>query len=419
MAVSLNESTQIICPNCGRRVDAQVWTIVDAAERPDLGETLRNEQLNCVRCPTCDARWVASTALLYHDPTLRRVYFAVPANTPEHRWRERAQELLYALVGALPDEQRLPYLGDVQLEQEIAGVRRAVLRRERVRRGTAPAQPSFGKPVESVLGALTPAPLAREAQREEAPQVTPANHPADTALADAIGALLAADDADEFQSVLTANPALLTDEGDALVHQLANTAYNQGEHTVSNALRELRATLARLRTGGTLLPPAAEPLANEVLEQAPTDLSTRAYQAVLQSDSPGTMAEATRDYPQLLEPWADDALAARSDAALEEGNERLAQAIEERREALAELREQVGNPTALLASVDMLLTTRSDDARAELLASNPVLLTDSAQAALANLAASAQAQGNAQLAANALASRTLLRTVRAGLEASS
>jgi hypothetical protein len=67
----------------------------------------------------------------------------------------------------------------------------------------------------------------------------------------------------------------------------------------------------------------------------------------------------------------------------------------------------------------MLLTTRSDDARAELLASNPVLLTDSAQAALANLAASAQAQGNAQLAANALASRTLLRTVRAGLEASS
>src|SRR5207244_12335553 len=56
--------------------------------------------------------------------------------------REQAQSLLYLLVGSLPEEQRRPYLGDVQIEQEVEGVRRAVLRRQGVRRSVPTPSPA-------------------------------------------------------------------------------------------------------------------------------------------------------------------------------------------------------------------------------------------------------------------------------------
>lgn len=416
MAVSSQEIIRLRCPNCQRAVDAGVWTLVDAAERPDLAASLRDETLNVAVCPACGQQWPASVPMLYHDPANRRVYFAVPADTDEHQWRERAQELLYALVGELPEDQRLPYLGDVQLEHEVAGVRRAVMRRERVRRGESPAQPSFGKSVETVIGKLkTP---AREPVAPAPPlPAAPAPAPVDSELADAVRDLLAADDEDEFAAILAANPTLLTDDGDALVHQLAEAAYGD-DRAISDALRELRATLVRMRSGGPTLPepqPAAAPESEP--EKFPVArLASLAFQALLHTTSPETLADAARDYPQLLEHWADDELFARMEAALEEGNERLAQAIDDRREELATLREELGSPAALQAALDALLAAQGDDARAEVLAAYPIVLTERAQVALQLLAQQAERQGNQQLASNAAASSELLRTVRAGLE---
>ncbi|HNP73251.1 MAG TPA: CpXC domain-containing protein, partial [Kouleothrix sp.] len=130
MAISRSETIRLRCPSCSAAFEAVAWALVDAAERPDLAAALRDGTLNLAECPRCGAVAPAGAALLFHDPASRRVYFAVPPDTGEHRWREQAQALLYELVGALPEDDRLPYLGDVQVEQELGGVRRAVLRRE-------------------------------------------------------------------------------------------------------------------------------------------------------------------------------------------------------------------------------------------------------------------------------------------------
>ncbi|KPV51257.1 hypothetical protein SE17_22270, partial [Kouleothrix aurantiaca] len=90
--------------------------------------------------------------------------------------------------------------------------------------------------------------------------------------------------------------------------------------------------------------------------------------------------------------------------------------IDDRREELATLREELGSPAALQAALDALLAAQGDDARAEVLAAYPIVLTERAQVALQSLAQAAERQGNQQLASNAAASRELLRTVRAGLE---
>lgn len=395
-------------------MSAEVWSLVDAAERPDLAAELRDATLNLVACPSCGSQFTANAALLFHDKASRRVYFAVPANVGEHIWREQAQALLYALVGSLPEEQQLPYLGDVQLEQELAGVRRAVLRRERGRR-TAGAPP-VGRPVESVLGALPasqPAPVAR----------TPAPAPAG-ALVEAVQSLLAADNQPEFDAILAAQPELLTEAGDAAIQQLAELAYGQGEREIADALRELRTGLGRLRRGEPAIAP--EPAETATAAELPPNppevpasavaLPDAAYQALLLVASPAALAEAARTYPVLLEIWADDALLARAEAALDEGNERLAQTIEDRREALAELREQASEPASLLQALHALMQAADDDAVAAVLLEHPMLLTDAAQAALPELASIARARGDAALAEYALACRALLHKVRAGLD---
>jgi hypothetical protein len=129
------------------------------------------------------------------------------------------------------------------------------------------------------------------------------------------------------------------------------------------------------------------------------------------------LSAAARDYPALLEDWADAALIARADTALEEGNERLAQAVEERREALAELRARLGAGDAIRAAVGVLLAAGAEEeALAGVLDEHPALLTDAAQDALATLVAEARAAGNIELAERAGARAALLRAVRAGLE---
>lgn len=411
MPISYSEYARLSCPSCRTGFAADVWTLIDAAERPDLAEALRDERLNIVDCPSCGFQGPAGAPLLYHEPAQRRVYFAVPPDVDEHRWREQAQALLYVLVGSLPEDARLPYLGDVQVEHELAGVRRAVLRRERGRRPGAPAQPPVGRSVEAVIG-RTPAP---------APPLAPSPAPADDTaeLVEAVRALVAADTPAEFAAIVAANPALLGEPGDALIEQLATIATQQGEPAVAAALREARAGLARLRAGGPLLAPAADPTPDSGPAPgtpAPPSLPDPAYQALLRVASPAALAEAARAFPALLEAWADDDLAARTEAALEEGNERLAQALDERREALAELHTQTNDPATLLAAVRALMEAEDDDAIADVLTIYPLLLTDTAQEALLGLAAGARAQGDDDLAEYAIGCRALLRQVRAGLE---
>lgn len=422
MPISQTEQIHLACPACGAGFEADVWTLVDAAERPDLSQALRDDALDVVACPSCGHRMAAGAPLLFHEPAGRRVYFAVPPGADEHAWRERAQQLLYALVAAIPEEQRLPYLGDVQVEHEVAGVRRALLRRER-RRSSAR---ETGGQADKQAGAAEPRRVA------DAPVVPPAASAPDESLAEAVRALLAADTEAEFAAIIAAHSELRGPAGDDAIRQLADLAYGQGHPDIAAALREVRSVLGRMRAGqppmirassdsapgqqtadSALVPDRAEHSEPEAQSFA---LSDTAYQALLQVGSQDELVAAARDYPALLDAWADEDLAARIDAALEEGNERLARAIETRSEELSELRARLGAPDALAKAVDAVMAAGGEDALADTLAQYPILLGEAAQRALAGMSAGARARGDQQAAALADERSALLRTVRAGLE---
>ncbi|HEU5088215.1 MAG TPA: hypothetical protein VFT99_12245, partial [Roseiflexaceae bacterium] len=146
-------------------------------------------------------------------------------------------------------------------------------------------------------------------------------------------------------------------------------------------------------------------------------LSDRAYHALIMAASVDDLRAAIGDYPALLEPWADSDLSARAEAALDAGDERFAVEIEERREALAALRETLAGQEALPLAITALLQADGDDALAEALNEHPILLTDAAQQALGELAESARRRADEQLAAFAAERSAMLRKIRKGLEA--
>lgn len=404
MTLSYSENATLTCPSCGASFAAEVWMLIDGGERPDLAHALREGALNMVVCSHCNAGSPAGAPLLFHDPEQRRVYFAAPPGAEQHEWREQAQSLLYLLIDNLPEEARRPYLGDVQVEQEIEGVRRAILRRQGARSRTgAPPPPAHG--VEHRVVEAPP------------PHPPPATPPPILA---AVQALIAADSPDELRATLDDHPVLLDDAADAALLQLIETARDQGEREVAVAFQQARATLADLRasaqgraTGGEQQ--AGAQATGELISGTPR-LPEVAYQAIIRVSSPDELAEAVRDYPVLLQAWVDDALAARAEAALDEGNERLARGIENRREFLADLRAEIIGQHALSQAVHAILDADGEDELAQVLAEYPALFTDAAQDALFNMAAAARARGDQWLADHATERRAMLREVRAGLE---
>ncbi len=405
MPLSYSEKTKLNCPACGKGFAAEVWTLVDAAERPDLAEALRAGELNLVGCPHCGDHSPAVAPLLFHDGASRRVYFAAPPEAAEYVLREQAQSLIYRLMAGIPEEGHHPYLGDVQVEQGIEGVRRAMLRRQRARARLAAESPQAAPP-----------PPTRVVEQQVADV---GDEPAP--ILDALQALIAADSLAEFAAIVDEHPDLLGASADAALVQMIDAALAQGEPTLAPALREVRAQLSRMRAGGKgvqLNAPTDLIETSAVVGVAePGILSDVAYQALLTVASVDELRAALSEHPALLEEWADNDLLLRVESALDAGDERLAAEIEERREALAELREELGGAAALSRAITALLAADGEDELAETLGEHPVLLTGAAQGVLARMVADAQARDDDELAADAEQRRTMLHSVRVGLDA--
>lgn len=394
MPIAYQEQTELTCPACRADFVAAVWLILDAQEAPEAAERLRRGELNQVTCPHCGATGPAGAPLLYHDGVLRRVIFAPAPGSVEYQWREQARDLHALLVGSIAEEQRRPYLADVTIAQDLAGVAQLLQRMDR-RRGQAAPPPAPAAPTASA-----------SPEQEQAPS-----------LLVAVEALLAADTPDELDAVLAAHAVLLDPGTDATLAQLTAVALEQREFVIADSLRNARALLARMAAAprAAPAPPPAETLT--------TDLPAAALQALLRAQNAAELEAALAAYPVLRHARADALLAEQIDLALDTGNERLAHALEERREALAQLRagglgelSAAPAPASLDEAIEALLVADGEAALVEVIDRYPVLLDDAAAEALWQFAAEARASGDEDLARYAIECRELLRRVREALQ---
>lgn len=389
MSISHREPVTLVCPACQQSFQHDVWTIIDAGEQPELTTALLDGTLNQMACPHCAYSHTAQTPLLYHDPALRSVLFAANGAS-ERQVRERAQELTYQLVEQIPEEQRLPYLGDVEVFQELSGMRRAIQRASRRAANRART---------SAPATTTPAPAPVP------PRAVPLGEQVFAAVQDVLQANTAAD----LDAAITSHPALRASGADAVLHDLMTAADAQGERDIADAIRSLQQRLQP----ATATPPVASPTP---APSSPEQIPVLAYQALLRATSSDAVLAVAQSYPALLEPWADSALAHQAEQVLDEGNERLAVAIDERREALSALRNDHTSEQHLLQAVEALLSARDEAVLEDVLARYPILLTDPAQRVLQEVADGAHRRGDRGRAQFAEEYRMLLQTIREGLD---
>ncbi len=376
MSISYQEQYQLTCPTCGTECAAPLWLILDAQEQPEAVELLLREELNLIHCQACGHRGPAGAPLLFHDGVARRVIFAPAPGSAEHEWREQARELHALLIGSIPEEQRRPYLGDVDIAQDLAGIAHLVRRAQSRRRTPTPSKPS-------------------------APEGNPP-------LLVAVEALLAANSPAELDQVVARYPILLDPSSSSTLTQLAHVATEQRAFEVAESLRAARELLKRMEA--LTQPEPVDGMGNTLAEEA--------LQALLRAQNSAELSAAVQAHPTLGLPTTDRLLAHQVELALDEGNERLALQLEERREALVTLRTtapHVASTHLLEEAIEALLIADGEAAITAAIDTYPILLEAAALESLWQFAATARASGDEELARYAVECRAMLQRVRDGL----
>ncbi len=381
MSISFAEHVRLSCPRCQTEFADEAYIIVDGGERPDLVARILDDTLHDLRCPACGQVGRVPAPLLFHDRRRQRVLFGVPPGMAEPEWRELGQNLLWVLIGALPEEVRLPYLGNVQAEAGLPGVAQ-IIRQEQLT--------GVGEGESEELN---------EEDNEELPPIVIA-----------IQALLAADGPAELLDVLNSQPILDQPQSVTILQELAGEARKTGQAEVARGFEraaELLTQVKQMRTQAQNTAAATQP-APEAVEQL-------AF-ALLRSTTGEELAQLVDQHPELLDEPMLAALASYAAEARRQNKQRIADGLDERLAALGELQAQYHQQQPVLEAVQAYLEADSGDEIEAILLEREELTTDAADQALARLGASALADGDADFAAFIGERRAFLRQVRAALE---
>ncbi len=144
---------EIACPNCGTKHVAQVQSIVDVAQDPELKEALLRGSLNTVACPACGAPGMVSTPLLYHDPGHELLLLYIPPGLslalPE---RERLTgNLVNALLSTLPAEARKGYFLNPRTVLSMQSLIEEILQADGITKEMIEEQRARGKLLQDLL----------------------------------------------------------------------------------------------------------------------------------------------------------------------------------------------------------------------------------------------------------------------------
>ncbi len=122
MTHSVSENVSLPCRQCGHPVDAEVWIIVDIAERPDLLAKLHGGTLHDVTCAACGHVATVNAPVLIYRPDAEPALLFSPAGGNPAQDEEQAMALAGMFRERMADGWR-----DEWLAHGLAGVARAAL----------------------------------------------------------------------------------------------------------------------------------------------------------------------------------------------------------------------------------------------------------------------------------------------------
>ncbi|MBV9080013.1 MAG: hypothetical protein JO102_02720 [Elusimicrobia bacterium] len=102
---------EINCPYCKHPQTAELWSVINVREDPELKDLLLGGEVNVVDCEACHEAFFAEHFLLYHDPDNELMAFVFSTNDRENReaMTEKARADFYRGQNELPEAERLAY----------------------------------------------------------------------------------------------------------------------------------------------------------------------------------------------------------------------------------------------------------------------------------------------------------------------
>jgi len=90
--MSLLIENEVFCPYCDFLNQAEVWSIVNVKEDPELKNLLLGGELNLVECEACKKVFYAEKFLVYHDSDREILAFVYPYTYRDERskWEEKS-----------------------------------------------------------------------------------------------------------------------------------------------------------------------------------------------------------------------------------------------------------------------------------------------------------------------------------------
>jgi hypothetical protein len=299
MDPSYAQPASVTCRRCGEAFSVDLLLIVDAGERPDLLERVREGALHVFSCPRCGQMVEADAPLL--------LYFS----RAPLRLSGREVRLLFS-----PARRTRPQEDEAQAGALLARLREALgpaWREEWLREGLL----------------VLPRGLLPLFLRED-PEA------ALRALTRTLEEFIGARTWEESRRILEAHPELLTDEADAMLGRLIDAAQAQGDEAAIRIFERHRALLRRCREAG--------------IEEAFAELRrgsefVQTLFAFIQAETWEESRRILEAHPELLTDEADAVLGQLIDTAQARGDEAALRIFERHRALLRRCRE-VGIPRA-------------------------------------------------------------------------
>jgi len=148
--------TQIRCPRCDTSFVAQVRTVIDVGQEPELKEQFLRGQVNYVQCPQCGGGGLLSTVLVYHDPAKELLLTYVPAelNMPADQQEKLIGGLVNALMNELPAEKRKAYFLQPKAMLTVDSLYDTILEADGISKEALEAQRTKLKLINTLLAAV-------------------------------------------------------------------------------------------------------------------------------------------------------------------------------------------------------------------------------------------------------------------------
>lgn len=120
---------QLACPNCNSPVRANLFTVIDVGQQPELKAALLAGQLNVAVCTNCGTASMLGSPVIYHDPTkqLCLVYFPQELNAQPDEQERFIGEATSFLIRNLPPNAPRGYLLTPRRFMSLASLMDAIL----------------------------------------------------------------------------------------------------------------------------------------------------------------------------------------------------------------------------------------------------------------------------------------------------